>query len=316
MIADFVGLRPVGPSPLLRGSAAGAFVYPQRVPQLIDIRRYPLKSCRGESVESAIVEPWGLAGDRRWMLVDLDGRFISARENHSMLLIKPVLTANGLRVTAPHCPDLPPLDVPEPDARSQVAVSIWRSDLTAAPAATEVDAWFTRALGQPARLVFLDDPRRRSVSQEFGRPDDRVSFADGYPLLLTTAESLSALNDDVAATSTSTGRLSMVRFRPSVVVSGFPAWAEDDWRRIRIGEAVFRAVKGCARCVITTVDPETGERGKEPLATLARTRRWDNGVWFGINLVPDSPGATIRVGDALEIIEAVEPGNGPIRSAI
>jgi uncharacterized protein YcbX len=105
----------------------------------------------------------------------------------------------------------------------------------------------------------------------------------------------------------------MMRFRPNVVVRGAPAWAEDDWRRIRIGRAEFRLVKGCARCVLTTLDPETAAKGMEPLMSLARHRRWDGATWFAMNLVPDTPGATIGVGDVVEVLDAVEPGNGPPR---
>ena len=105
----------------------------------------------------------------------------------------------------------------------------------------------------------------------------------------------------------------MVRFRPSLVVRGAPAWVEDDWRRVRIGTTVFRAVKGCDRCVLTTIDPETGARGKEPITTLARHRRWDGKTWFGINLVPDGPPGTITVGDELEVLSGVAPGHGPLR---
>ncbi len=108
----------------------------------------------------------------------------------------------------------------------------------------------------------------------------------------------------------------MTRFRPNVVVSGVQAWAEDDWRRIRIGDAAFRAVKGCARCVLTTIDPDTGVREKEPIASLARIRRWDGKTWFGINLIPDTAGVTIRVGDELEVLESVAPGAGPIRPSL
>ncbi|MFC7494417.1 MULTISPECIES: MOSC domain-containing protein [unclassified Nocardioides] len=281
------------------------------MPRLSAINRFPVKSCRGEAVESAVVEPWGLAGDRRWMLVDEEGVFITAREVNRLVLVTPELTATGLRCTAP---DLPPLEVRTPDPATQVPVRIWSSDLTAAAVGPEADAWFSKAIGSTARLVHLDDPTRRPTSPTFSLPGDRVAFADGYPLLLTTEESLAALNDEVLAAS-ETGRepLPMTRFRPSVVVAGFEPWAEDDWRRIRIGDAVFRAVKGCARCVLTTVDPDTAEREKEPIRSLARIRRWDGAVWFGINLVPDTPGATIRVGDEVEVLEDVSPGAGPIR---
>ena len=280
-------------------------------PRLTSIHGFPVKSLRGESVDEAVVEPWGLDGDRRWMLVDTDGDAITAREVNAMLLIRPEITAHGLRVTAT---DLPTLIATTPDPADQVPVSVFDSSFTAAPAGPEADAWFTQALGRPARLVHLDDPRRRPTDPRFGEADDRVSFADGYPLLLTTEESLSALNDTVVEGGRTDGEpLPMTRFRPNLVVAGVEPWAEDDWRRIRVGEAVLRAVKGCARCVMTTIDPETGLRSKEPIASLARVRRWDGATWFGVNLVPDSPGAVIRVGDHLEVLDAAAPGHGPAR---
>ena len=280
-------------------------------PRLTSIHRFPVKSLRGEPLEQAQVEPWGLAGDRRWMLIDPDGQAITAREVNAMLLIRPEITADGLLVSGS---GLPTLETRTPDPGDQVPVAVFDSTFTAAPAGPEADAWFTTALGTPARLVHLDDPGRRPTDPLFSEADDRVSFADGYPLLLTTEESLAALNDTVVEGARTDGEpLPMTRFRPNLVVAGVEPWTEDDWRLIRIGDAVFRAVKGCARCVMTTVDPETGVRGKEPIASLARVRKWDGATWFGINLVPDSPGATIRVGDDLEVLEAVEPGAGPLR---
>jgi uncharacterized protein YcbX len=280
---------------------------------LTSIHRYPVKSCRGESVPDLMVEPWGLAGDRRWMLVDETGVAITAREVNRMVLIDPAITPDGLVVTAP---DLPTLAVPTPDPDTQTPVDLWSSHLTAAPAGAEADAWFSKAMGRTARLVHLDDPTRRPTSPAFGESGDRVSFADGYPLLLATEESLAALNDVVLETSHGAHEpLPMTRFRPNLVVAGAEAWAEDDWRRVRVGDAVFRAVKGCARCVLTTIDPDTGLREKEPIASLARVRRWDGKTWFAINLVPDTAGVTIRVGDEVEVLEAVPPGGGPIRPA-
>ncbi|WP_028642737.1 MOSC domain-containing protein [Nocardioides sp. URHA0020] len=278
---------------------------------LTSIHRYPVKSCRGESVPELLVEPWGLSGDRRWMLVDASGAVITAREVNRLVLVDPAITPYGLVVNAP---DLPELVVPVPDPAAQTPVELWESHLTAAAAGAEADAWFSKAMGRTARLVHLDDPTRRPTSPDFSEPDDRVSFADGYPLLLATEESLAALNDVVLERATDPAEpLPMTRFRPNVVVAGAPAWAEDDWRRIRIGEATFRAVKGCARCVLTTIDPETAVRGKEPIASLARVRRWDGKTWFGINLVPDTAGVTVRVGDAVEVLDAVPAGGGPIR---
>lgn len=274
--------------------------------RLSGIRRYPVKSCRGEDLDSAVVEPWGLAGDRRWMLVDDTGVVITAREAHDLFLVEPTITPTGLRLAVPSRPDLPALDIVRPSGERQVPVEIWSSRLTAAPAPDATD-WFSRLLDRPAHLVYLDDPTRRATSAGFSEPGDRVSFADGYPLLVATTASLAALDPE----------LSMLRFRPNVVVDGAEAWAEDDWRRIRIGGVTFRAVKGCARCVMTTLDPDTGEGGKEPIATLARVRRFDGATWFGVNLIPDlPPGAsspTLRVGDDVEVLEVVPPGSGPLR---
>ncbi|MEP7019309.1 MAG: MOSC domain-containing protein, partial [Pseudonocardiales bacterium] len=172
----------------------------------------------------------------------------------------------------------------------------------------------SKIVGEPVRLVYLDDPTRRPINPAFSKDTDRVSLADAYPLLLATEESLAALNGLIAAgRHAAEAPLPMTRFRPNAVVRGAPAWAEDGWRRVKIGEAVFRVVKGCDRCVLTLVHPESAVKGKEPIATLARHRRWDGKTWFAMNIIPDTPGATINVGDAVEIIESVEADDGPPR---
>ena len=273
------------------------------------IHRFPVKSCRGEALSEALVEPWGLTGDRRWLIVDADGQQVTAREHPALLLVTPTLRADGgLELTGP---GIDPLHVPPPSG-PLVDVSVWRTGL----AATLADdrGWFSALLGTPARLVYLDDPTRRPITSGFAAPQDRVSFADGYPLLLATTASLDVLNDlIVAGPRGDEGPLSMTRFRPNVVIRGAEPWAEDGWRSVRIGDAVFRAVKGCERCVMTTTDPDTAQRGKEPIATLARHRRWDGKTWFGMNLVPDTPGAMIRVGDPVEILREQLDVDGPPR---
>jgi uncharacterized protein YcbX len=276
------------------------------------IHRYPVKSCRGQSLTSAVVEPWGLAGDRRWLVVGDDGAQLTAREHPRMLLVEPTPRADGgLELTAP---DLPALTVDVPAGAEVVPVRVWHSELVATPAGPEASAWFSKVAGRPARLVYLDDPTRRHPNPAFAEPTDYVSFADGYPLLLATSASLAQLNDWIAAgPRADEGPLPMARFRPNVVIDGSLPWAEDGWRRIRIGAAEFRAVKGCDRCVITMTDPDTGARGKEPIATLARYRRWDGETWFGLNLVPDTPGAVITLGDELELLASVPDPDGPPR---
>jgi uncharacterized protein YcbX len=263
------------------------------------IYRYPVKSCRGHRLDEALVEPWGLAGDRRWMLVDETGSAVTAREYPRLVLAVPSSFSDGIVVNAPGMPEV---KIPAP-CGGLVPVSLWASDLLASDAGPEASAWFSDLLQTTVRLVYLDDPTRRPTNPAYSTPDDRVSFADGYPLLLTTEASLDSLNELIAQGQRAPeGPLPMTRFRPSVVVEGAPAWDEDTWRVVRIGDAVFRVSKGCDRCVFTTIDPDTAAKGKEPIATLARHRKWDGKVWFGINLIPDNPGTMIAVGDPVEIV--------------
>ncbi|KAA1019026.1 MOSC domain-containing protein [Pseudonocardia sp. EV170527-09] len=277
---------------------------------LSGLRRYPVKSCRGAEVTRAVVERAGLAGDRRWMLVRDDGAVVTARTHPRLVLVAPTPAADGLRLTGP---GMPPLTVPVPDGEPLPA-RVHRWDTAGVPAGPEADAWFSDLLGSSVRLLHLDDPARRRPDPDFSHDDDRVSFADGYPLLLTSAASLDALNALVAeGRHAAEAPLPMTRFRPNAVVEGAPAWAEDGWRRIRIGVAEFRVAKGCARCVLTTVDPGTAAKGREPMATLAQHRRFDGKVWFGVNLIPDDPGAEITVGDPVEVLDAVDPACGPPR---
>jgi len=273
------------------------------------MNRYPVKSCRGESLDSALLEPWGLAGDRRWMVVDDEGVPITSREIPTMLLTRAELTSDGLGLSHPDAGE-----IQVAAGSTLVDVSVWGTPVLASLADPSANVWFSRLLGVSARLVYLDDPTRRPTNPLRTRQSDRVSFADGYPLLLTNEASMDALNDLIAAGPLAAeGPLPMTRFRPNVVVRGAPAWAEDGWRRIRIGAAQFRVVKGCDRCVMTTVNPDTAAKGKEPIATLARHRRWDGKTWFGVNLVPDTPGVRLVVGDEVEILDAVEDPDGPLR---
>ncbi|HET9257764.1 MAG TPA: MOSC N-terminal beta barrel domain-containing protein [Pseudonocardiaceae bacterium] len=285
---------------------------------LTGINRYPIKSCRGHAVGHAVVEPWGLAGDRRWMLVDDDGVAVTAREYPRLVLVAPEFGSEfgsgfgsgGLLVRAP---EMDPLLVRTPERVTRCDVRVWASEVAASPAAPEAHAWFSKVAGIPVRLVYLDDPAQRQPNQRYARPADRVSLADGYPLLLATEESLAALNELIAGgPRAQEGPLPMARFRPNLVVAGAPAWAEDGWRVLRIGGARFRVAKASDRCVLTTIDPGTAAKGKEPIATLARHRRWDGKVWFAVNLIPDSPGAVVRVGDEVEIVERV-PATEPLR---
>jgi uncharacterized protein len=266
---------------------------------LASIHIYPMKAARAVDLDESVVEPWGLAGDRRWLLVDEDGRFVSQREEPSLARVVVTCGPGAISVSAA---GFPSRHVAAPDAKSahMLKVTVWSSTVLAAAAGTEGDAWFSAYLGRPVRLVHLDDPTRRPVDPQYGRDGDVVSFADGYPLLLTSTASL----DELGRWLTEDGGLPvpMTRFRPSAVVTGAPPWAEDRWRRIRIGAVEFRVVKPCGRCVVTTTDQITGERGPQPLKMLGRRRRFGQELVFGQNMIPDGPGV-IRAGDPVEILE-------------
>jgi hypothetical protein len=266
---------------------------------LASVHIYPLKGGRAVDLDEAVVEPWGLAGDRRWLLVDADGQFITQREQPTLARLV-VSYGQGAGITV-SCDGYRSLSVAAPaDSAELLKVTVWRSTVLAAAAGREADAWFSGYLGEPVRLVWLDDPTRRAVDPEFGADGDVVSFADGFPLLVTSSASLGQLGEWLAADGDQP--VPMNRFRPNVVVSGYEPWDEDRWRRIRIGTVSFRVAKPCGRCVVTTTDQATGERGRQPLRMLARRRRFGKSLVFGQNLIPDSPGL-IRVGDPLEVTE-------------
>ncbi|MFF7790811.1 MOSC N-terminal beta barrel domain-containing protein [Streptomyces sp. NPDC007991] len=289
---------------------------------LHSIHVHPVKAVRGLAPREAVVEPWGLAGDRRWVLIDDGGKVVTQRGLPRLALAAAeLLPDGGVRLSAP---GMEPLTVPVPRSSGTVPVELFRDKADAVPAEDEAaHAWWSACLGIGVRLAYMDDPAtRRPVDPEYARPGETVSFADGFPLLLTTTASLAALNSLIArGDHADEGPLPMNRFRPSVVVAGTEAWAEDDWTRLAIGDVSFRVAKPCGRCVVTTTDQGTGERGREPLHSLGRHRRLGGKLVFGQNLVPLSQG-TIRVGDPVRILEqgqarGLRPGgNRPVRPGV
>lgn len=258
--------------------------------------RYPIKSCAGTAVESVAVNARGVSHDRELMLVDArSGLFLTQRELPRMALIRPVIAEDVLRVEAP---GVSPLRLPllrRGDARDVV---IWRDRCRAVDQGDEAAAWFGSFLGVECRLVRMAEDFRRRVDPAYETgPGDQVGFADGFPFLLISVESLADLNGRLPQP------LPINRFRPNIVVrgSGVP-FAEDGWRHISIGGIDFAVVKPCARCAITTTDQETAVVGKEPLATLAQFRRGERGVFFGQNLIHMGTGA-LHVGDAVRVLE-------------
>jgi len=270
--------------------------------RVASIHTYPIKGCYRVDHERADVEPWGFAGDRRWLIVDPEtGRALTQRDEPSLTQIRPrPIGGGGLIIRTAGMADLV---VAEPAGGELVDVTVWSYTGAATRAGETADDWLSMFLDRKVRLVWLDDPTRRAVDPEFSRPGDTVSFADGYPVLLANAASLDALNDMIAEGGSGEGPLPVTRFRPNLVVAGASAWAEDAWlgHRLRIGEVAFRVPKPCDRCVVTTTDQETGTRGHEPLRTLARHRNVDQGLLFATNLIPDGRG-TVVVGDRIELL--------------
>ncbi|MGW2984329.1 MOSC domain-containing protein [Streptomyces goshikiensis] len=263
---------------------------------------HPVKSVAGTAPDEVAVEPWGLSGDRRWAVVDSEGAVITQRQQARLALASArPLEGGRVALSGPGMAELV-VEVPEPGPLEPVM--LFGKKVETVVAATTAADWFSAFLGLPARLVHMDEPAvRRPVDPDYALPGETVSLADAYPLLLTTLASLDALNGLIAeGDHPGEGPLPMNRFRPNVVVSGAEAWAEDDWRRIAIGDAVFRGVRECGRCIITTTDQTTAERGKEPLKTLARHRRIGKSLAFGRMLVPVRLG-TVRVGDEVRVLE-------------
>ncbi|HLJ72515.1 MAG TPA: MOSC domain-containing protein [Roseiarcus sp.] len=264
--------------------------------RLVQIRRYPVKGLRGYSLQRAEVQRIGLAGDRRWMIVDEAGKFVTQRQCPKLAQIDASPTARGVALRhATHGA----IEIDVPDARAPIeTVVVWR-DAVQARVAESAGAYLSAFLEKPVRLVFLHDASERRVDPAFGRAEDRVSFADGFPMLITSAASLADLNGRLPQA------IGMDRFRPSLVIDGAPAWAEDTWRKVRIGGLSFRIAKPCSRCAVPTLDPLTGEAldGNEPIRTLGAFHRAANGgIIFGQNAIPDDVGA-LQVGDPVEIVE-------------
>ena len=265
------------------------------------LRIHPVKSTAGIELDAAEVEPWGLAGDRRWAVTDEQGRKLTARTHRRLLHVTAWPGVDGA-VTL-EGPGMAPLPVTQPSLGEVAPVDFSRL-AHATRAGGDADRWLSRFLGVPARLVWLDDPRRRPVDvRHGGREGDALSLADAGPVLLTSGASLRMLDRWIAGEAVRRGEpvppsTAMARFRPNIVVEAPQPFVEDGWAHVRVGDVLFRIAAPCDRCVLTTIDPTTLERGAEPTRSLARHRRRDGKLMFGVRLVPEALG-TIHVGDSV-----------------
>jgi len=269
---------------------------------------HPVKSTAIRPLQTATVLPWGLAGDRRWMVVDDAGTLVSARELRELFLI----TAD----TPETEPDLPsplrlrargfdPVDVDEPGS-PLIDLRMHSNDLQGRPASEEASEWIRAVTGRrDLRLVWCDDPTRRTFERDWALPTDHAPYTDSCPVTLASLASLRQLNDWITEGALERGEdppapLPIGRFRPNVVVDGADPFAEDGWQRLRIGEVRFRQPKRVDRCVMTTISAVDLSSTKEPIRTLARHRLADQKTWFAIHLVPEGPGR-ISVGDPVVV---------------
>jgi len=260
--------------------------------ELSSLNTYPIKSAGGVALSQSQVTARGLLHDRRWLVCDRNGEFLTQRTLPKMALIQ-VEIGDTLRLSmsdnAYAALELPLV----PTAAAPMRVEVWGDICMAWSMGGAAAQWLSDALGVDCQLVYMPESTQRPV--DHGRFDMPNSFADAYPFLLLSEASLADLN----------GRLdqpvSMNRFRPNLVVKGCEPFAEDDWRQIKIGEITFDVVKACARCSIPGLEQSTGKQGKEPLKTLATYRRWEQAIWFGQNLLARG-GGVLQVGDAVEII--------------
>ena len=263
-------------------------------PVVSELYVYPIKSCRGLRLPSGEVEERGFRFDRRWMLADESGLFLSQRKIPAMALIDVALGPGHLTVSAP---GMDPLVVPlEAGLEASVQTTIWRDVVQAQPYGDEVNRWFSAFLGLPCRLVKFPDQARRNVDTRYAKQGEHTAFSDAYPFLAISEASLADLNSRLEHA------LPMNRFRPNIVLAGCEAFAEDTWPAFRIGPVTFRSAKPCTRCRVTTIDQLTGISGVEPLRTLSQYRRRGSGVLFGQNLLHSGSGR-ISVGDSVHILD-------------
>jgi uncharacterized protein YcbX len=272
--------------------------------RLVGLNVHPLKSGAIRPVSSIDVLSRGLRDDRTWMVVDGDGRLVSAREVHALFHLVADTASTDHAVTCAlrlRAPDLPDLELAEPSGAPE-PVRLFSLDLRAVPAGPDADAWLQSALGRDdVRLVWCDDPTRRTLQPGYARPGDHATFPDSFPVTVASLASLRQLNDWILERSLELGEevrdpLPIERFRANLVVDGEEPFAEDQWRVLTVGGVRFRVTKQVDRCVMTSIDPQTLTTAKEPIRTLARHRLVDGKTMFAAHLVPLDEGR-IGIGD-------------------
>jgi hypothetical protein len=271
---------------------------------------YPIKSCQGIKLQQAQVTPKGFAWDREMMLVNQQGKFLTQRQYPLLAKVKVELVEDGI-VLKTQDNSVEPINFTPTLKGTEIEVEIWRDRTIAIDQGDQLAQWFHQVLqlepNKQCRLVRQSPQYIRPVNQKYAlKGDEVVSFADGYPFLLTATASLQELNariQDMYQQPKQT--IPMNRFRPNIVVETTEPFIEDKWKSIQIGEVIFTVVKPCSRCIITTTDQQTGTRDetKEPLRSLGTFRQFaEQGVMFGENMTSQTTGA-VRVGDSIQVLQ-------------
>jgi len=264
---------------------------------LSELAIYPIKSTSQVSLQTARISPFGLEMDRRWMLIDEQGYMLTQRKYPRMCLIQGALDSENLNISAPGMTPLTlPISVPENTPASLLKATVWQDTCQAYDCGSQAAKWFSRFLQTPARLVYFPDNEKRQVDLDYAQPGDITAFSDGFPYLLIGQGSLDDLNSRLQTP------VEMQRFRPNLVITGIDAFAEDNWKKIRIGDITFRLVKPCSRCSIPSINPHTAEQSAEVVKTLAGYRMRNNKIFFGQNVIAEGSGE-LSLGMQVEILD-------------
>ena len=262
---------------------------------LSEINIYPVKSLGGIAVEQSFAGERGLTYDRRWMITDADNKFLTQRDFPDFALIGTTFIEEGIKLFIKTAPDNQ-IILPYETSGDPLTAQVWDDSVTAVHYSKEADEWISSYVNSSCQFLYMPNSSRRLIPERFALNSESVSFADGFPYLVIGELSLNDLNNRLKEA------VPMNRFRPNFVFTGGKAFEEDEWNFFSIGEVEFKAVKPCARCMITTIEQETAQKGKEPLATLGKYRMKNNQVLFGMNVIAVTNGI-IKVGDRILLKE-------------
>ena len=244
--------------------------------KITELYIYPVKSLAGIQLNSSNLSPFGLNYDRRWMIVDDKGLFVSQREHSKMATIKTAIIDGQLMLSN----NQDQIAVPNSDKNDQITVTVWKDTVMASHVCEKVDKWLSDKLNISCRLVYMHNQVQRQIDEDFAAPNQYVSFADGFPLLVISQASIDDLNSRLDTF------VSVDRFRPNMIVSGTTAFAEDHWQDLSINNIDFKAVKPCSRCIMPSINQQTGVQDQvKMLSTLNKYRKFDKKIKFGQNLI-------------------------------